>query len=307
MHAKFFLLMSFFLHFHSSTCFLARIPRARNSQSVCSIPRVDSASARIDSIALSSSYLDSLSPPPPPDSIPSLKIALFSAVSTLRSRQLLDGQFSVDFGVSGGELDSKTRAPKKLNFYDISDGVGKAADVVFDLVDRLASVNPTASATAGWGTPESPLRGRWELLFSTAADATFSKGSRRGDARASNEVADKGGKITNVIDFQAAEEGGGRRRLVESLKVRLRGKAEGDNRVVLTFRYAIVQFGRFFRVPVRWRLWVPVPGPMLTKLIFAVMRRKEMPPLPYFDVLFLDDELRIHRTGEGNLFVQKRA
>ena len=29
-----------------------------------------------------------------------------------------------------------------------------------------------------------------------------------------------------------------------------------------------------------------------------------LPPKPYFDLLYLDDDLRIHRTGEDNYFVQ---
>jgi hypothetical protein len=33
-------------------------------------------------------------------------------------------------------------------------------------------------------------------------------------------------------------------------------------------------------------------------------KNKGLPPKPYFDVLYLDDDLRIHRTGEDNFFVQ---
>ena len=48
-----------------------------------------------------------------------------------------------------------------------------------------------------------------------------------------------------------------------------------------------------------------MPGPFLTKIIFTILR-KPTPPMPYFEVAFLDDDLRIHRTGEGNTFVQRR-
>lgn len=30
------------------------------------------------------------------------------------------------------------------------------------------------------------------------------------------------------------------------------------------------------------------------------------PPQAYFDVLFLDEDLRVHKTGEDNIFVQVR-
>ena len=239
------------------------------------------------------------------NSAASLKTELYDSIARLNKLKEDEGDFSVDFGVKGGELDSDSRAPRKLDFYTISENVGRAADKVFTAVDALSAVNPTPSATSQWGTPSSPLCGTWRLLFSTAADATFSKNSKRGAAQASNVVAEEGGRITNVIEFAPSE--AGRRRLVESLRVRLGGAAAGANRIVLTFRYAVVQFGRFFRLPVRWRLYIPVPGPMLTRLLFFVMRRKEAPPLPYFDVLYLDGELRVHRTGEGNLFIQKKA
>jgi hypothetical protein len=38
----------------------------------------------------------------------------------------------VDFGTKGGELDKKSRRPVKLDFYTISEEVGKAADKVFE-------------------------------------------------------------------------------------------------------------------------------------------------------------------------------
>ena len=34
--------------------------------------------------------------------------------------------------------------------------------------------------------------------------------------------------------------------------------------------------------------------------------RKEV-PRAYFGVLYLDETLRVHRTGQGNLFIQQRA
>ena len=56
----------------------------------------------------------------------------------------------------------------------------------------------------------------------------------------------------------------------------------------------------------KWRLYIPVPGPFFTRIIFSLMGRRKDIPRPYFDVVYLDETLRIHKTGEGNLFVQAK-
>ena len=48
-----------------------------------------------------------------------------------------------------------------------------------------------------------------------------------------------------------------------------------------------------------------MPGPFLTRILFAF--RKKEPPKAIGDFLFLDDELRVQRTNQGNIFVQRRA
>jgi len=48
-----------------------------------------------------------------------------------------------------------------------------------------------------------------------------------------------------------------------------------------------------------------VPATFLARLIFF-FRPTRATPTPFFDLLYLDDELRVQRTGEGNVFVQKR-
>ena len=55
----------------------------------------------------------------------------------------------------------------------------------------------------------------------------------------------------------------------------------------------------------RATLTLPVPGPFLTRILFAF--RKKEPPKAIVDFLFLDDELRVQRTNQGNIFVQRRA
>ncbi|KAL7530014.1 hypothetical protein ACHAWF_003209, partial [Thalassiosira exigua] len=226
-----------------------------------------------------------------------------------------DGGFSIDFGVKGGEIDKKSRAPQKVNFYSISDDAGKAADAVADAADRLSQNNPTEEPTLYLGDKErgteAPLDGEWKLLFTTAADATFGKNSTRGDATAKNVVDAARGRITNVIDFATKPDGS--EPVLKQLNVVIAAKAAGKARVELRFRYAKAVLTKLFGWRRRWSLYIPVPAPFITRLIVFFSRifrfgkkGKRVPPKAYFDVLYLDDQLRIHKTGEDNLFVQAK-
>ena len=173
-------------------------------------------------------------------------------------------------------------------------------------MNLLAESSPTPNVTEYWGDKargsENKLNGQWNLLFSTAADATFSKNSTRGDAKAMNVVTASRQKIINVIQFLPGPEEK-KERLVSSLRVRLKATAEGLNRINLTFKYVMVKFNRLFFLPLKWTLILPVPGTFITRILFFM--RKSLPKA-YFDVLYLDEELRIHKTGEDNLFIQKK-
>ena len=60
----------------------------------------------------------------------------------------------------------------------------------------------------------------------------------------------------------------------------------------------------------------PVPGPTIGKFVIRLsnlknrmLRRKKEPrklPKAFFDVLYLDKDLRVHKTGEDNYFIQAR-
>ncbi|KAL7541384.1 hypothetical protein ACHAXR_011857 [Thalassiosira sp. AJA248-18] len=244
-----------------------------------------------------------------------LKADLLKRIETLRTIKERDGDFSVDFGVKGGEIDKKSRAPQKVNFYSISDDAGKAADAVMETADQLASNNPSDEPTLYLGDKEkgdqSPLNGEWKLLFTTAADATFSKNSTRGAAAVKNVVDAKHGRITNVIDFPLTQNG--TEPVLKQLNVVIGAKAAGKSRVELRFRYAKAVLTKFLWWKRQWSLYIPVPAPFITRLIvffgriFRFGRKdKKVPPKAYFDVLYLDDQLRIHRTGEDNFFVQAK-
>jgi len=240
-----------------------------------------------------------------------LKAELLTQISSLRQIKERDGDFSVDFGVRGGELDKDKRTPQKVDFYSISEDAGKTADQVIEVAEALHDVNPTSNATLYLGTEDgdkSPLNGQWKLLFTTAADATFSSNSTRGYATAQNVVDARRGRITNIIDFAAVN---GTEPLLRQLNVVIRAKADGANRVELIFKYAKIVFSRFFGFKRRWSLYIPVPAPFITRVIVFVSRilrfgKKKSIPRAFFDVLYLDDQLRIHKTGEDNIFIQAK-
>jgi hypothetical protein len=234
-------------------------------------------------------------------------------VKRLKTVQERDGECRIDFGVNGGEINATSRAPRTVNYYSISRDVGLAADKIIKICDQLANVSPTDEPTKYLGSEEqghlAPLDGAWKLLFTNAADASFSKNSTRGSAKVQTIVDGKSGRMTNVIDFDRREDG--TEPALKQLKVVIQSKAVSSKRVELQFRYAKLLLTRFFFLPFFGRkltLTIPVPQVFITRLIFFFRRifrfgKATEVRAPYFDVLYLDNDLRVHETGDNNLFV----
>ena len=288
--------------------------------------------------------------------VDSKKQELFTAIEKFDAARAIDGTVPVDFGVKGGELDEDSRAPKDLAssgaFYAVSQKVGEAADGVLSAVEALEAAAPQPDATRYFGTLEGarlcPLDGAWLNIFTTAADATFSKDSKRGDARVYNVIDAKKGGVTNVIDFLPAANAT-KPPVLEQFRVSLTATALSPSSLSLVFRCVRIRLTRLplpllslaaaaigaalapgvlrkvatlfggllatalaAKLPalplpfgLRTTLTLPVPGPFLTRILFAF--RKKEPPKAIVDFLFLDDELRVQRTNQGNIFVQRRA
>jgi hypothetical protein len=256
------------------------------------------------------------------------KLELLNKIAELKQLQQRDGDIAIDFGVKGGELNQTTRAPSTIDYYSISHEVGTKADEIFTLCDTLSTMSPTTHPTQYLGDKKngllSPLNGAWKLLFTNAADASFSKNSTRGDAKASNIVNAAKGTITNVIDFLPKvvldnddNTSTNEEPVLKQLNVVIQAIPVSQQRVELQFKYVRAVLTKFLWFKLRWSLYIPVPGPFLTRLIVTVsrvtsfFRRSQSPtksiPKAYFDILYLDATLRIHKTGQGNLFVQARG
>jgi len=132
------------------------------------------------------------------------------------------------------------------------------------------------------------------------------KGQRARHAKVGNEVDGRTGRVWNCIDF-IAPEGATAPANPEQLRVQLAVRAVSNVRVALVFRLIKVRLTKFFFFPLfgrRLTLTLPVPGPFITRIL-TLFSKKEVPQA-YFDVLYLDDELRVHKTGQGAIFVQQR-
>ena len=148
------------------------------------------------------------------------------------------------------------------------------------------------------------------MRFTTASDATFKPG-RRGPATTLQYVNTTIGTFTNIIEFR---ENKGK---VKGFQVVVEGKPVNDKRINLTFRRVIID--RRSRVGLN-RIVIPLPN---FNFLQRFSRKKNLPEEvsqeinvdtstkkrregPHFNMLYLDDEMRIHKTGEGNYFVQTR-
>ena len=178
---------------------------------------------------------------------------------------------------------------------------------IIALAEDLARLNPTKVPVFGWkgydgGDPfkDCKLNGTWKLRFTTAADATFPESPTRGKARTSQEIDAKAGTLTNVVDFERGK--------LKGFRVVVAGKATADNEIDLRFRRVVVlrhsRFPRLFG-----RLVIPIPARLL-RFINRIFAGKENSQTnrrgPFFQIQYIDDDFRMHKTGEGNWFIQSR-
>lgn len=193
---------------------------------------------------------------------------------------------------------------------------------VLALVNQLSQLNPTDCPTLGLagfkgGEGDSaPLNGPWRLLFTNAKDAEApartEKPSREGESKG---VVD-GAEITTGQRINASKgecvnfiqlEGDNPNSPFDELEITIKMTPLTETRVRLDFLHGRVTNEKaplpFLR---NFKFSFP-PAFVGDTLARLKGRDPSTDPPAYFDVLYIDNQIRVHRTGEGKIFVQIRG
>ena len=183
--------------------------------------------------------------------------------------------------------------------------LGEDGEYIVKRIEEFVKLNPTNDVLYAWKSlppPKqpslSPLDGTWKLRFTTASDATFKPG-KRGPATTLQIVNATTGIISNVIDFN--ENKGklkGFQVIIEAIPI---APPNPTNRINLIFKRINVDRKSRFLPKIAITL---APLRLLGSVITKFRRNKREPP--YLEVMYLDEDCRIHKTGDGNYFVQTR-
>lgn len=175
-------------------------------------------------------------------------------------------------------------------------------DAVIALLTKLAKASPPTAPLDGWmgrngvAPKVCGLDGRWKLRFTNAADARF-----RSDAETSQDILAATGLFVNCVDFT----GEGKLR---GFRVEVDGEALNDTEVQLAFRRVrLLRRSRFPRL--FGTITIPLPNPKRLRRLTKFLSRgrgNEGSRGAGFELLYLDDGLRAHRTFDGLYFVQTR-
>jgi hypothetical protein len=208
----------------------------------------------------------------------------------------------------------------------------KDEPLILSLVEELSRLNPTECPTRGLATTTSqnnnnnkaPLNGQWRLLYTNAKDAEAPARTQKDNNNNNNkeerrtttfgETVAEGVQVTTGqrIDAPKGEcvnfiSLAGEKRPFDLLEITIRMTPLSDTRVRLDFlrgralnERAPLPFLKDFRFSF---------PPAAFGDFLARLRGKDpkVEPPAYFDVLYVDEELRAHRTGEGKIFVQQRT
>ncbi len=193
---------------------------------------------------------------------------------------------------------------------------------VLSLVEQLAGFNPTKCPTVGLmgykDSTKAPLNGKWRLLFTNARDAEAPARTEKnksqepfGDAVASGVQVKTGqridarkGECVNFIQLSSASNDA--KLPFDRLDITIRMTPLTDSRVRLDFLNGRVQNPNAPLPALRdFRFQFP-PAAVGDFLVRLRGKNPKIEPPAYFDVLYIDNDLRAHRTGEGKIFVQQR-
>uniref|UniRef100_A0A7S2IFS8 Plastid lipid-associated protein/fibrillin conserved domain-containing protein n=1 Tax=Helicotheca tamesis TaxID=374047 RepID=A0A7S2IFS8_9STRA len=167
---------------------------------------------------------------------------------------------------------------------------------IFKLADDLSKLNPTTDIIKDFRK----LDGNWKLDFTTAPTGEVPDEATSG-VKTFQTIDTSQGMIYNVIDQGLPEKG---------LKIGIGAEATRKSRVAIDFQTIEAFNNRFPR-----KVTLKFPPRSLVKALAkarAFVSGKQFDELEFkeiahFDVLFLDNDLRIQRNSEGNLFVNSRV
>jgi|EP00979_Chaetoceros_neogracilis_P007888 hypothetical protein len=260
----------------------------------------------------------------------------FGAIATFLA--VITGQISNSNALSVSPTKSATTTNNNLSSIfaapfaqfqrsDLKRQLVKAAEakdeaLVLSIVDELSQLNPTAIPTNGLmgyndvSSSKAPLNGAWKLLYTNAKDAEApARTEKNSDQKFGNEVA-QGVQVKTGQNIDAATgecinfiklSGDEGKRPFDQIEITIQMTPISDSRVRLDFMR-----GRALNdnapLPFLKDFKFNFPPKGLNDLI-AILKGQDpkVEPQTYFDILYIDNEVRAHRTGEGKIFVQKRG
>lgn len=173
------------------------------------------------------------------------------------------------------------------------------------LIEDLARMNPSSRPFEGWKTASGcRLEGTWELRFTTGADATFRPSESTGGTPITFQTIDtRKGLFVNCIDF-----GENAKSRLTGFRVVVAGRKLSDSEIALDFR-RVKLLRRRSRFPFLRSVIIPLPPGWLLRGVarWASRGKAQLSQRGAgFEMLYLDEDLRIHKTFDGQYFVQQR-
>jgi len=262
-----------------------------------------------------------------------MKLEMLALLLTILAGQIVTSSaFSAPFSSSTTSTTSKSLPPifaaplAQFQRSELKKKLIKAAErkdeaSVLSIVDELSQLNPTAIPTSGLMgyndvvPSKAPLNGSWKLLFTNAKDAEApartekNAGEKFGDEVAQGVQVKTGqridaatGECINFIKLSGDEE----KRPFDQLEITIQMTPLSNTRVRLDFMKGRALNDRA-PLPFLKDFKFNFPPKGLNDLIAIVKGQDpKQEPQTYFDLLYIDNEVRAHRTGEGKIFVQKR-
>ena len=200
-----------------------------------------------------------------------------------------------------GFLGAESRGAQRT---EETENVSKAREEVVEVLTKLEAANPSAAPLRGWrefggvAASDCALGGLWQLVFTDAADASF-----RDEGTTFQVIDSSAGTFVNAVNFGAGK--GGKLR---GFRVVVEGEALSETEMQLIFkRVKLLRRSRFPRL--FGTLTIPLPNPGFLRRLGKVLSRGRANASRKgagFTMLYLDENLRMHRTFDGLYFVQKR-